>query len=235
MQQQNLVPTAGGLRKGQLFALNQERYMTENWRVALKLFDPEDPVGVKIRLIRVFDRVATLRQKHFMLRTPIALPNGFYELTEEGALAYAGECDKDEPALIRGSIPTSEPVQRQSLHTFLNWVTWRKDEHPEPEKCHLVFERWAIADPRDPRCRFQFKSRAQPGQMVKLPVGGDDLFISAFHLQLALTECTRYDTVVFAYENLLDGIAPLFIGRNWKQCAIVMPQPTYVRNTGAHG
>ena len=235
MQQQQLVPAAGRLQKGQLFALNQERYVTENWRIILGLFDPEDPLSAKTRLIRVFDRVATIRQKHIIVRTPIAAPDGFYELTAGGQLSYAGKCSEDIPTLVRGAIPTSEPILRESLHLFLNWVVWRADEHPEREKCRLIFERWCVTDFRDPRCRFQFKSRAHPGQMVKLPVGGEDIFLSAFHLQLALTECTRYDTVVFAYESQLDDIAPLFIGRNWKECVIVMPQPTYVRNTGAHG
>lgn len=234
MQTQN-VPAPLVPRPGQLFALNQPRYATENWKMILGLFDPHDPHNARIRHIQIFNRVASIRQQKILIRTPINLPNGFYELTTTGELAYAGPCDEDIRNPFTKDAPFSERIARESIAKLLGWVNWRREEHEEPEKCVLVFDQPGIYDEASSKFTFQFKSLVRPGGTVQLPIVGDPLFVKAFHLRLALTEVTRYDTVVIAYERSPDELRPIFIGRSWSECAVVMPQPPYLKHTRLHG
>lgn len=231
----NQLPAQTAPRPGQLFALNQPAYATNNWRLILGMFDDEDPLSAKIRYVKIFNRVATIKQRDVMIRTPIGLPDGFYELTATGELAYAGECDEDERPLFTRNVPMSETIARESLQKLCTWANWRREQHEAPEKCQLVLEQGGIVDETAPSFRFQFKSIENPGGTVKLPIFGDPVIVNAFHLRLALIECTRYDTVVIAHDRQLDRISPLFIGRNWNQCAVIVPRPLYLKHTRQHG
>lgn len=233
--EQSLVLRNSVPRPGQRFPLKQPAYMTNNWRMLLGLIDSEDPYSQKIRYVRVKDKIATLSQKDLLFRTPLQLPDGFYEISSEADLIFVDVCVDAVKSPFTSAAVASENLPREAIHNLLNWTVWRNQQSPDGKSASLLVDEQGLIDESSPSERFQFRSRSTPGTMVRLPIPGEPISLNAFHLRLALTEATRYDTVVIAYERQLDQITPLLIGSDWSHCAVVMPKPTYLRHTRLNG
>lgn len=234
MQQETSGLPAITVQAGDTFALKGQPYEFNVWRKVVGLADSDDLLNAKIRYVRIFQGTATIAAQHVLLRTPINLPDGFYRIVGENHLVFCDTCEEDIKSWNVQKMTASEKIPREHIHRLLLWVSWCLDlDRTKPMT--ICIERkgfWLANNPKAPPYRIP---SSRPGHAVDLPIPEDPIFVDAFHLELALLEITRYDTVVIAYEKNPDQLTPLFLGRNWNQCSLVMTKPPYLTHSRLHG
>lgn len=231
------VPALPGLRPGDAFAIKEQPYLLNNWKQLLAIADEDDYLNARIRYARVFNGVATLAAEQVMIRTPIKLPNGFYELNRENHFVFSEACDDDVRCQISREMRVTENIDRQYIHELLNWVNWCRQIH-KPEKgltATIVVDEKGFWYQPNIDVHYRIPSHANPNVAVDLPITKEPILLNAFHLKLALVQALRYDTVVIGYQWNPDSLAPLFIGRSWAECSLVLPKPPVIKNPRAHG
>lgn len=235
-QQTALVPTLPGIRPGDEFALKDEGYRINNWRQILAIADDDDFLKAKIRYVRIFNGVATLAANHILIRSPINLPNGFYELSARNTLVFSEACEEDAKNPLRQQLGFSEEIGREHFHLLMNWVNHIRSMDPRRNGVATIgMDEKGFWYDRVPEESFRIPRLIDPSYAVDLPITKEAIFLDAFHLKLALVELTRYHTVVIGHAWDPDDIAPLFIGRNWSQCCLLAPKPPVNRNPRTHG
>jgi hypothetical protein len=237
MEPQNLpVAASQEVRRGDRFVLKHDTYLIENWRRILVLRDEDDYLQAEIRFVEVKDRIATLASKDLLIRTPLNLPDGFYELSADNHLVFHEKCEEERKSPNLRAMGFTENIDKQNIHRLRDWVQYCRSLDPERAgNATILIDERGFHYQRDPRVNHRIPTRADPEYAVVLPIPGEPIFVDAYHLMLALWEATRYDTVVIAYERSPDSITPLFIGRNWSQCTLVMPKPSYIPHSRTYG
>jgi hypothetical protein len=230
-----LTPGLRRPRPGERFELPQSPYLTENWRMLLGLFDEDDPSKAKIRDVRIFNRIASIWQKDIVIRTPMPAPDGFYSISEDRKLVFLRDCDKDIELFTSSTMIESEILPREDIHRLLSWVTACHGDRPEGDRGLIVLKEPGFLCEYDVHRCFQIRSPSNPRTWLSLPIRGEPIFVNAFHLRLALTECTRYDSVVIAHDPDPERLAPLFIGVSRSQCAVIETKPAYIKHKGRNG
>lgn len=237
METRNLPAVAPSVAtRGDYFELAMPQYLIENWKVFLAIQDDSDYFDVEKILIEVKDGVATLAIKNLLLRTPLNIGDGYYALADNNRLVFMEDCAEVRHSPNLRAMGHTENIDRHYIRQLLNWTQHCRSLAAQiSETATIIIDERGFSLQCDPRVTFRIPTRADPEYAVVLPFPGDPLFVDAFHLKLALCEATRYDTVVIAYERSPDSITPLFIGRDWSRCALVMPKPTYIPRPRGHG
>lgn len=230
-------PTNGPQTDFTTFSLNDHPYLIENWKLILA--QQATKLGSTSALIRVKDEVANLCiRDELLVRTPLAIPDGFYKLTPHNELVRCRPADQSwanytDPDIMMpdfNRLTVTEAIPKKAIAELKNWVQAMRDSEPTYRgRCTIAIDDLAFLRKSDPSNFFQIQSSTQ-GLAVRLPVLGnpaEPLLVKAAHLQLALIDMLRYDAVNIACENRPGQDNPLFFfgKKSWDACALVMPTP----------
>lgn len=200
----------------------QPNFITNNWRM-IQAYDGDTYTTEDYKYITVKSGVVTVRGYNMILRSPLPLPDGHYNITErnEAVLltpseltdAYRFSKDVDIIRPTFNQIEASAPITRDEIMRFIEFLSHVRQEN----KRHLVVmghEAAYMVHRQDMWYKFP----------ITLPVKGDGLVFEANHLKLAFTEMLRYDHVFIGRDNRFgaDSKLPLIIGLDWEHCALIM-------------
>lgn len=218
------------------FSIKSPEYLIENWRQHLAITSPNQYSPARVRYIRVFGGIATVGSENLMMRLRLNLPDGHYLMGQGNVVTRERDCDRDvQPVPVQRMI-ASEEIRREDIHQLMNWVQECRRRDPKGAgAAHIVIDARGFHYERDASFSWRIPSQVNPGAAVVLPVKSEPIMVEGFHLKLALCEATRYDTVVIAHEDSLDAINPLFIGKSWEQCCLIVPKPMYLDHKRTHG
>jgi len=217
------------------YPLNDAPYLIENWKVILA--EQGNRLSRKAVLIRVRNQVANVSiTGSLLIRTPLAIPDGFYKLTPFNELVRSRPLDWEhylDPDTMMpdfAGLAVSEPIPRQAIAELRNYVQAMRDaEYGGYRSSTIAIDDRAFCAKSNPSAFFQIPSSKQ-GMVVGLPIATDNdgpILVPSSYLQLALTDAMRYDQVYIACENRPGQVNPIFFfGReSWDACAMVMPTP----------
>lgn len=194
-------------------------YFRQNWMRLLA-----SDCKPHLAFVRVWDGVGSITNGRVLLRTEINVPNGFYQVAVNGDLIVAGghkgiENPYPDVESIAPPFTSLKPfcqMNRDTVGLLMNFAeeARRRDHTVVFDRAEAYSVQWG-------------RKTKQPEESLVFPypfgIPGEEVFINALYLKLALIEMLRYDWVCIAKEpRTLRDETPLVIGRNWKQCALIM-------------
>lgn len=207
--------------------IREPAFLRDNWKkiLASAVRDGRD----ELRYVRVINGVANITNGAVLVRQKADLPDGFYTLDENNGLVVADYARwmtyPDVQALCPNfnnmrHTPAEEghpqAIRNEHIGQLLVFLS-KVREHDSRRIETVLIDGFSVYPSKRHTLDMEFRNLPCP-----LPIK-EPLMFNAEKLQLALIEMLRYDAITIAYEDRPDRHTPLFLGKSWDQCALLMP------------